>query len=170
MKRFWKRPSGLGDLEAELRANRPTPPQAFVNRMLAHLDQSPVSRRSWRPRTAIAALVAAPALIAFAAFGGLGYAASGVSQAASNVTHSASKVVQINSSPSAKSGDQKSGSRENDDKGGKPDDDQYGEKVVICHGEPPKKPKKFVTLRVSRQGAAAHLREHPFDYLGPCRT
>jgi hypothetical protein len=42
-------------------------------------------------------------------------------------------------------------------------DSQYDEKVIICHqGDKP------VTLRLSRQGAKAHLREHSGDYAGPC--
>jgi len=49
-----------------------------------------------------------------------------------------------------------------------PGDDQYQEKVIICHGAPPKDPKNFITLRLSAQGAAEHLANHPFDHPGPC--
>jgi hypothetical protein len=144
------------------------------------------------PRTAMAAVVSVIALVAFAAFGGLGYAKSGASGALSNVAHSVSKVVKPSPTKSSDHGDQTGGpgkdadihgignngngngdngnSNENEgNKGSAASEDQYQEKVLICHGSPPGKPNKFNTLKVSSQAAASHLRNHPFDYLGPCR-
>lgn len=43
---------------------------------------------------------------------------------------------------------------------------QYGEKVIICHR--PGKKTTGVTLRLSPEGAKAHLREHAGDTAGPC--
>ena len=43
-------------------------------------------------------------------------------------------------------------------------DSQYDEKVIICH----RVGRAANTLRLSREGAKAHLREHSGDYAGPC--
>jgi hypothetical protein len=49
----------------------------------------------------------------------------------------------------------------------KPADDQYGDKVTICHrGNSPNNPGQTLTL--PRQAAEAHLREHRYDTRGPC--
>lgn len=42
---------------------------------------------------------------------------------------------------------------------------QYDEKVIICHTDGT----TSVTLRLSREGAKSHLRDHSGDYAGPCR-
>lgn len=43
---------------------------------------------------------------------------------------------------------------------------QYGEKVIICHR--PGKKSVGMTLRLSPEGAKAHLRKHAGDTAAPC--
>ena len=51
------------------------------------------------------------------------------------------------------------------DTGSGPGDDQYKEKVLICH-HPPGNPDKLVTISVSPSAVPAHLAHG--DTLGPC--
>jgi hypothetical protein len=133
---------------------------------------------SRRARRVMAAVVTAVAVVAFAVFGGLSYAKSGASAAASNVADSVTKLAKQDSSSAkahknGKDYGQKGKTGKDDDANadaaGKPGDDQYVEKVLICHAAPPDKPKQHITLKLSPSGAQAHLRNHPADYAGPCR-
>jgi hypothetical protein len=125
----------------------------------------------------MAAVVTAVAVVAFAVFGGLSYAKSGASAAASNVADSVTKLAKQDSSSKAHKNGKDYGQKGktgkdddgNADAAGKPGDDQYVEKVLICHAAPPDKPKQHITLKLSPSGAQAHLRNHPADYAGPCR-
>ena len=73
MAKFWKRHGGL-DLEGELRAARPEPRPEFMQMLSERVGER---RRSYRGvRMALAASVAAVLLVAVAAVGGIGYAAS----------------------------------------------------------------------------------------------
>ena len=73
MAKFWKRHGGL-DLEGELRAARPEPRPEFTQMLAERVGER---RRSYRGvRMALAASVAAMLLVAVAAIGGIGYAAS----------------------------------------------------------------------------------------------
>jgi hypothetical protein len=71
--KFWKRHEEL-DLEGELRAARPEPRPEFLQMLSERVGER---RRSYRGvRMALAASVAAMLLVAVAAVGGIGYAAS----------------------------------------------------------------------------------------------
>src|SRR5262249_48977161 len=82
--KFWKRGDGL---ERELRALRREPRPEFlkavVNRIHGQHDRRP--GRSWR--IGLVGALTAGMLAALAAFGGLGYAASGVSRAVESAVH-----------------------------------------------------------------------------------
>jgi hypothetical protein len=182
---FGDRSKATRKLERNLRENRPSPPNDLVERMVAHVGRSSAAARSSRPRLLAAGLVAAVSLLAFAAFGGVGYAKSSATDAVSHTSQSISKFVGADSSNESHANKGKNEGEKSNSEAGKghekgngddengdddPGDDEYTEKVLICHGAPPHKPKKFITLKLSAQGAAAHLRNHPFDYAGPCKT
>jgi hypothetical protein len=179
MRGFWKRASDVKELETALRRDRPAPRKELVDRMVGLLDEprAPMPQPLRRSRPAIAALVSVVALLAFAVFGGLGYAKSSGSGAFHRAAHSVGKIIKSNPSTSTKPGEGKKGEKGNAnlivlyDDG--PGDDQYREKVLICHAAFPIKPGQpvqYITLRLPPSGAAAHLANHPHDYDGPCET
>ena len=79
------------DLEAELRANRPQPSPDFLRRVEARVREDRRSRAG-SFRIAFAGAMTAGVLVALAAVGGLGYAATG----AGTAVHKAKKVVRHN--------------------------------------------------------------------------
>jgi hypothetical protein len=85
MKRFRKQGSGQADLEERLRSDRPEPSTGFVDELIARVrgERSVFRRRSLR--VGFAAAFTALLLAAFAAVGGLSYAASALGQAADGV-------------------------------------------------------------------------------------
>jgi hypothetical protein len=84
MKSFWKREDRL---ERELRAQRPEPSAEFMRAIEDKVDGK-AYRRSGRPmRLGLAAALTVAMLTALAAFGGLGYAATGVAHAVKAATH-----------------------------------------------------------------------------------
>jgi hypothetical protein len=150
--RFWKG-RGVDRLAEELRTSRPQPRKEFV-----HMLAKQVSRQH-RPRVASARVAFAGALtlvmlVAMAAFGGVGYAASSVKNPVFKVAKIAKKAVApqdklvrrvATRSPAA---------------------NQY--KFVVCH-RPPGNPSNGHTLEVGSQAAVdAHVRNHPGDHPGPC--
>src|SRR5437763_3115874 len=68
-----------------LRAERPLPPATLVQSVRDHVE--PAARPLPRRRFAVAAALPLVIVVLLAAFGGLGYAASGTEQAASAVRH-----------------------------------------------------------------------------------
>src|SRR5512146_1863047 len=81
---FWNRED---DLERELRAQRPEPRRELVEE-IARMVGRERPRRSDRPiRLGVAVAFSAAMLIALGAFGGLSYAANGVSHAVSSAVH-----------------------------------------------------------------------------------
>jgi hypothetical protein len=85
MTRFFKRQD---DLEAELRAVRPQPPDALVSRLEARVRETRPVRRARLPRLALPLALTAAMIGALAAVGGVGYAASSVVGA----VHSVAKI------------------------------------------------------------------------------
>ena len=84
MKSFWKR----GDrLERELRAQRPEPRAAFLQALETHIRSEGRWLPSRRLRLGLAGALTAAMLTAVGAFGGLGYAATGVQHAVHTATH-----------------------------------------------------------------------------------
>ena len=85
MRRFWNRKQRSSDLEIELRASRPGPPPELIDR-LAAASRRPYERlRGTGLRIGFAGGLTLLMLAAFAAVGGLGYAASAVTQGMSEV-------------------------------------------------------------------------------------
>ena len=84
MKSFWRREDRL---ERELREQRPQPRAEFMRAIEDKVDGK-AYRRSGRPmRLGLAAALTVAMLTALAAFGGLGYAATGVTHAVQAATH-----------------------------------------------------------------------------------
>jgi len=84
MRGFWKREDKL---ERELRAQRPEPRADFLHSLATKVDGK-AYRRPARPlRLGLAAALTVGMLVALASFGGLGYAATGVSHAVKAATH-----------------------------------------------------------------------------------
>src|SRR5919204_4402246 len=127
MRRFWKRPSEFGDLEAALRESRPVPSDAAVKAVVERVRHKPQWLRA-RTRFAAAVALTAVALALAAAFGGISFAAYAVKPATDVVN-----VVKRINEPSAP--------RLHDDN---PIHNQYGHcgghNQPPCHGPPPPPP------------------------------
>ena len=83
MKRFQR-----GDgLERELRAARPEPREEFLRAVESRINREGGRQRSGSLRLGLAGAVTAAMVISLAAFGGLGYAATGVSNAVQTAVH-----------------------------------------------------------------------------------
>jgi hypothetical protein len=99
MKRFWNRGAGGDDLEVELRANRPEPRPEFVQAVTRRVQADGRRPSPGRSRTAFASALSALTLLALAAGGGLGYAASAVR----TVVNQVERVASPTSSPTTTS-------------------------------------------------------------------
>lgn len=154
---FWKRKD---QLEQELRSHRPEPRPELLDRIVGRIEGHSSRLRSFRLAAAVG--LAVVGLTVLGAFGGLGYAASTVSAVKAPVLI-IKKIVRP--SKSARTPSQQT-SQASDKK---PSDNQYGNKRTICH-VPEGNPDNPQTLTLSEAGAAAHLRNHPLDYEGPCTT
>ncbi len=84
MKGFWKREDRL---ERELRAQRPEPSAEFMRALEGKVDGKAYRRPARPMRLGLAAALTIGMLVALASFGGLGYAATGVSHAVKAATH-----------------------------------------------------------------------------------
>jgi len=145
------------ELEARLRAERPKPRPELVSRLAP--EHAPRRRHGGvTVRLALAAVLTA--LLATAAV----TAGGGSPLRPFDQAKDAAKGTGGSGGPNANNSNN-SGSNQ----GGKPGpgDDQYGDKVTICHrGNSPNN--KGETLTLPRQAAEAHLREHKYDTRGPC--
>jgi len=84
MKRFWKH----GDrLERELRAQRPEPRADFLHALESRIRSEGQWLPSRRLRLGLASALTVATVTAVGAFGGLGYAATGVTNAVQAATH-----------------------------------------------------------------------------------
>ena len=156
MKFFSRRSGELRTLETELRDNRPTPRDEFVDEMLGGIPDAPAPGRS-RPRLGLALGFALVTVIAFGAFGGVGYAKSAASNAAKSTKHAVSSVVQSDSGKSQKSNSSQQSSSSQQSAPGK---------QTICH-YPPGNPGKPVTISISTSAVQTHLDLHG-DSVGAC--
>jgi hypothetical protein len=129
VKRFSRRED---QLEAQLRARRREPNDAFVRSVESGIDPAPRPRAL---RLAVAGILTAVALAAFGASGGLSYAAKAVSNA--DLPGASSEAKQNGNSPAA---------------------NQYGGKTTICH-QTSSETNPFVLITVSDNALDAH-KEH----------
>jgi hypothetical protein len=161
--RFLRRKGEFHHLEAELRARRPEPPDALVRRIVHAVASSRPEVRSWVPRFALAVALTLAVFAAFAAVGGPSRAAEAAKSVVKSVQntafHGSSTVAGTNKGHGDKG-------RGGDDDWGSADD-EYHEKVKICHRL--HKHDKGVTLRLPPNAAAHHLAHHRYDYPGPCK-
>jgi hypothetical protein len=139
---FWKRED---ELERRLRRERPVPSAEFVAALMRRIGASRTQPRSTF-RLGLAAAVSAAMLVALAAFGGLGYAASSVKEAVKAAVHVAAPNTVDQQLPSSAA-------------------EQYGEKVLVCTVQPNGKQH---TISISENAVASYLRTHPKAYLGSC--
>lgn len=84
MKRFWRRGDGL---ERELRAQRPEPRKEFLRALESRMTGDRYRRPARSLRLGLAGALTVAMLVSLAAFGGLGYAATGVAHAVTAATH-----------------------------------------------------------------------------------
>jgi hypothetical protein len=120
-------------------------------------------------RLAIAVGLVGSGLGVFAVFGGLGYAASTAKAPVIIVKKIVKPSKATTPSKATKASRQTSHASDAQEK---PSQNQYGNKVTICH-IPRGNPDNPQTLTLSESGAKAHLREHtapdwPGDHEGPC--
>ena len=139
------RRSGTGWVEDELRRQRPEPRDEFVRQLSGRISADSRRRPALGLRVAFAGSLASLIVVAFAAFGGIGYAAS----AANSIAQTAQKVV--TPKPKAQSAAA----------------DQYVGKITICHHTHSRK-NPFVTITISQSALNAHLAHG--DTIGPCAS
>jgi hypothetical protein len=132
-------------LERRLRRERPVLPAPRVADLMRRID-GPRAEPSHAFRFGLAAAASAAVLVAVAAFGGLGYAASSVKHAVRTAVQVAVPEKSARPLPSSAEA-------------------QYGAKVTICHVTPNGKQHN---ITISENAVAAFLRTHPKDYLGSC--
>ena len=143
MRHFWNRQRGDDEIERRLADERPQASDELVRRISEQVDSSSAPVGVGRVRMGFAATVTAAALAAVIALGGLG-----------GTIDAATDAIQTDNASHKSSHE-------------KPANDQYDEKVTICH-RPPGTPTNGQTLRVSRSAADAHLRNHSLDSEGAC--
>lgn len=142
---FWKRQD---ELERQLRRERPAPPARLVDALLQRIEGTRAQReRSFR--LGLAAAVSVAMLIALAAFGGLGYAAS-------SVQHAVRAAVQVVTPTQKQASDQPQLNSAAA---------QYGKKAVVCVVTPNGKQH---TIEISQNAVPNYLRTHPQAFLGSC--
>ena len=135
-----RRDNDFKALERELRSERTKPSDGLEQRVLElTATRAPVGMRSG-VRVLLAGAVTAALVVTAAVLGATSYAGNGNGKSNGSDTGVAASA-QDNAA-----------------------DSQYDEKVIICH----RAGHAAVTLRLSREGAKAHLRDHAGDTAGPC--
>jgi hypothetical protein len=167
MQRFGKSALGDRELEARLRAERPRPSAELIEGLVGERPR-PRARGGLTLRLGLAAaLTGVLATAGMTAGGGDPIAAfkeaAQVAKGGSGNSHGNG----LGSGGKSSQGNRKGGGGQGNAGNGKPGDDQYGDKITICHrGNSPNNPGQTLTL--PRQAAEAHLREHRYDTRGPC--
>jgi len=191
----WKNVDGL---ERRLRDDRPVPPEELVHDVVSRIEGSrhvSPTRVTFR-RLGLAGVAAATMLIVLGAFGGVGFAASGVSDATSSTVDAIVtlvkpvqvKPVQVSqeqvtaeqkpapgaastASGTASQGASQAVNRDDDDG----DDCDRDDDSVSAAREEYCPPRRTIchnghrTLTLPARAAARHLLNHQRDHRGPCR-
>jgi hypothetical protein len=145
--RIWRKRDGLSELARELRATRPEPRREFVRALAQRVDDAHARRPARALRLGLAGALTAAMLVALAAFGGMGYAAS----TANTVVNVATKLVK----PQKPSGTSDINAAAV----------QYGKKVSICTVQ---RNGKQHTITISKNAVPHYLATHPKAYRGSC--
>lgn len=169
MRRPWKQRNEFSELESDLRAARPEPRSNLISQLVGRVEATRVPFRRSRVRLALAGVLTAAALTAFALVGGFGYTASAASSVAkaTGISKDHSNNAGGNNANGNANGNGNGNANSNANSNANPSANQYQEKVVICH-RPPGNESNAQTLTLSPQGAQNHLANHPDDTLGPC--
>src|SRR5579884_239942 len=173
--RWFRKRTGFEELEHELRANRPEPPEELVRSISARLaGQAPRRAPLLRSRVLVAAALSAALVVVAGLLGGLSYAATATTHTASAVSHIFAPTKVHISSTAFKVGSgvkNNNNRRGGDDPDGDGDDNpshhQYIHFVFVCLHVPPRHPFINITLRLP-QVAADNLISHGLATAGPC--
>jgi hypothetical protein len=165
------------DLEKRLRGERPRPSREFLNetiRMLSGRRRTAVGRIV-SIRFAVAGVLLAVGLAAFAGFGGFGYAGAAAHSLVSSVKSGGSTTsTTTNASSTTTNGTGTSGTGTGTNSAGvapaKPSsaDDEYPQKTTICH-RTGSQTHPFVIITVPNTALATH-KAHGDTLVGPGNT
>jgi hypothetical protein len=165
MKRLWRRRGEHSDIEQRLRDERPEPSDDLVSRVAEAVGESR-NKRMRRAPIGLAYSVTGLFIAAIVALGAFGSPVSTLDRVVS-FDNARSNGPNIPPDDDDEDEDDDDDEAEEDDDDDDPADDEYKEKVTICH-RPPGNPQNARTLRLPRPAAEAHLRNHPLDTPGPC--
>jgi hypothetical protein len=143
MLRPWRKRTAL---ESALRVTRAEPRPEFVAAIVDRVQRTSPHRPAGSLRIAFAGGLTAALLVALASFGGLGYAAAGVSSVASSVQRA-------------------TGTEEPRTVAGSAAQAQYVARITICHNTG-SATNPTVTITISESALPAHRRHG--DTIGPC--
>jgi hypothetical protein len=166
MLRFWRRHED--PIESLLARNRPEPSEEYARTIISRME---AKSRRFDVRVPVRRLVVAIALTGVAI--GLAATAGGVHSASVGVVNLVNVAKNTVSSPGqnqSNASQQSNGNQGGNGQAGNnnqaddesPGDHQYT--VTICH-RTGSDTNPYVTLHLSPQGAAAHLRNHPDDFV-----
>lgn len=154
---LWRRKGEFHDLECRLRSRGPEPSEKLM-RSVSHGIEPGHRKEFTARRLSLAAALTLSLVIALALLGGFSHSASAARDVANFFqTGSFSKPPAQSSVTATVSTSLKSSAN-----------DQYEEKVTICHRTHPTDLGN--TLQLAPSGAANHLQNHQYDYAGPCHA
>jgi hypothetical protein len=152
VRRFLGRPD---ELEARLRARRTEPRAEFVSVLTERLR---LGRSEWKLRLALVATLTIGVVTAFAALGGIGYAASAAKSLATS----------IGSSQNTQSGNSGGGNQQGGNQNQTSAENQYPTKTTICHRTGSAN-HPYEVITVSNNALPAH-KAHGDTLVGPGGT
>jgi hypothetical protein len=168
MRRMWR-------LERRLKSDRPQPRDEFVSALMTRVvPQAPPPRSAWRP--VLVGALTALLLVAFAATGGIGYAAKSVqggTTAVADLVTGPSNDSHPNNGNNGNNGNASGNgttAQTSNDSDPSAQSNAGGEgKTTICH-VPPGNSDNPQTITVGDSAVADHLANNPGDSLGPCEA
>ena len=159
---FRRRKGEFDDLEHRLRFRGPEPSEDLV-RSVADGLQGRRRRAFSTGRLGLAAALTLALVVTVAALGGFSRSAS-----AARDVGTFFRTGSFSSTPATHTGSVHSTAVSQPERSISPATDEYGEKVTICHRTHATDPGN--TLQLSPSGAANHLKNHQYDYPGPCHS